>query len=58
MISTRVGYTGGMSPNPTYHNLEQHSESIEITYDPAVISYEQSRSNPPGGVPSGECRCC
>jgi peptide-methionine (S)-S-oxide reductase len=26
--------------NPTYHNLGNHSESIEIDYDPTVVSYE------------------
>ena len=40
MVYFLHGY-GGRSRNPTYHNLEHHSESIEITYDPAVISYEQ-----------------
>jgi peptide-methionine (S)-S-oxide reductase len=35
-----VGYTGGTEVNPTYHSLGEHSESIEIEYDPRVISYE------------------
>jgi peptide-methionine (S)-S-oxide reductase len=26
--------------NPTYHNLGDHSESIEVDYDPAKVSYE------------------
>jgi peptide-methionine (S)-S-oxide reductase len=26
--------------NPTYHNLGNHSESIEIDYDPTVVSYQ------------------
>jgi peptide-methionine (S)-S-oxide reductase len=34
-----VGYTGGTKPNPTYHSLGDHSESIEIEYDPTRISY-------------------
>lgn len=25
--------------NPTYHSLGDHSESIEIDYDPAIVSY-------------------
>ncbi len=41
MVSTRVGYAGGTSTDPTYHNLENHSETIEITFDPAVISYQE-----------------
>lgn len=39
MIRTRVGYAGGTSPSPTYHNLADHSETIEMDYDPKVISY-------------------
>ena len=41
MIRTRVGYTGGIKENPTYYNLEDHSEAIQIDYDPAKIIYEQ-----------------
>jgi peptide-methionine (S)-S-oxide reductase len=26
--------------NPTYHSLGDHSESVEIDYDPAAISYQ------------------
>ena len=36
-----MGYAGGASPSPSYHSLENHSESIEIVYDPAVISYRE-----------------
>jgi len=39
------GYTGGRKPNPTYEEVSAgttgHAESIEITYDPAVISYSR-----------------
>src|ERR1700742_3442019 len=34
-----VGYAGGTRPNPTYENHEGHLEAIQVTYDPAVISY-------------------
>lgn len=40
VISTVVGYTGGTTPHPTYENLGDHTESIEIKFDPAEISYE------------------
>lgn len=40
MIRTRVGYSGGTSPHPTYHSLGDHSESVEIDFDPAKISYQ------------------
>ncbi len=39
MIRTRVGYTGGNKENPTYHTLGDHTESIEVDYDPSIISY-------------------
>ncbi|MFD8570871.1 peptide-methionine (S)-S-oxide reductase MsrA [Streptomyces sp. NPDC059639] len=37
--STRVGYTGGDTPNATYRNHGDHAEAIEIVYDPAGTSY-------------------
>lgn len=41
VISTRVGYAGGTTNNPSYYNLGDHSETIEIKYDPNVISYRE-----------------
>ena len=41
MIRTRVGYAGGTMKNPTYHNLGDHTETIQIDYDPTQISYEE-----------------
>lgn len=41
MIRTRVGYCGGSKANPTYHNLGDHSEAIQIDFDPAQISYPE-----------------
>jgi peptide-methionine (S)-S-oxide reductase len=35
VISTRVGYTGGTTPNATYRNHGSHAEGIEIVFDPA-----------------------
>ena len=37
--STIVGYTGGDVPNATYRNHGTHAESIEIEFDPTVLSY-------------------
>ncbi|HSP36769.1 MAG TPA: peptide-methionine (S)-S-oxide reductase MsrA [Frankiaceae bacterium] len=37
--STRVGYTGGENANATYRNHPGHAESIEIVFDPTVISF-------------------
>ncbi|MFE7169852.1 peptide-methionine (S)-S-oxide reductase MsrA [Streptomyces sp. NPDC057616] len=39
VASTRVGYTGGETANPTYRNHGSHAEAIEITYDPARTDY-------------------
>jgi methionine-S-sulfoxide reductase len=45
VIKTVVGYCGGTEPNPTYEVVSSektgYRESIEITYDPAKISYDQ-----------------
>lgn len=41
MVRTRVGYAGGTTKNPTYHNLGDHSETIQIDYDPTRVSYEE-----------------
>jgi methionine-S-sulfoxide reductase len=41
VVRTRVGYAGGTTENPTYHNLGDHTETIQIDYDPNQISYEQ-----------------
>jgi peptide-methionine (S)-S-oxide reductase len=41
VISTRVGYSGGDVPNATYRNHGSHAEAIEITFDPARISYRR-----------------
>ncbi|MBN1134170.1 MAG: peptide-methionine (S)-S-oxide reductase MsrA [Methanosarcinaceae archaeon] len=45
VISTKVGYTGGDVKNPSYHDVSTgktgHAESIEILYDPSMISYEE-----------------
>jgi peptide-methionine (S)-S-oxide reductase len=39
------GYTGGQRPNPTYEQIctgtTGHAEAIQITYDPAVVSYPE-----------------
>ncbi len=40
VVRTRVGYAGGDKDSPTYHNLGRHIETVEIDYDPAVLTYE------------------
>ncbi|HEX4970597.1 MAG TPA: peptide-methionine (S)-S-oxide reductase MsrA [Steroidobacteraceae bacterium] len=41
VLSTRVGYTGGKTPNATYRNHGSHAEAIEIIFDPDRIGYRQ-----------------
>ena len=41
MVRTRVGYAGGTSINPTYYNLDGHTETVQIDYDPTQISYNE-----------------
>jgi methionine-S-sulfoxide reductase len=45
VTKTVVGYCGGSEPNPTYELVSSektgYRESIQITYDPAKISYDQ-----------------
>jgi methionine-S-sulfoxide reductase len=45
VLKTVVGYSGGTEPNPTYELVTsektKYRESIEVTYDPAKISYDQ-----------------
>ena len=49
VIDTEVGYTGGWLENPTYadthHSKSGHAEAIRVTFDPAVLSYEELLEN-------------
>src|SRR6478736_9398203 len=44
VIDTDVGYTGGWVKDPTYEDTHDsksgHAEAIRVTFDPAVLSYE------------------
>lgn len=40
VIRTKVGYSGGTSDNPVYRKLGDHTEVIEVHYDPTVITFD------------------
>ena len=45
VYATAVGYSGGVTQNPTYEEAcsghTGHAESVLVTFDPAVVTYEQ-----------------
>ncbi|SEH28871.1 peptide-methionine (S)-S-oxide reductase MsrA [Rhizobium sp. NFR12] len=42
---TSVGFAGGLTPNPTYHEtttgLTGHAEIVKVVFDPEIVSYRQ-----------------
>ncbi len=36
-----MGYAGGQTEKPDYNNLGDHTEAVQVDYDPRRISYEQ-----------------
>lgn len=41
VLRTRVGYAGGTSLNPVYRQMGDHTETVQIDFDPAMLSYEE-----------------
>lgn len=45
VISTKAGYTGGEKVNPSYQEVSSgtsgHIESLQVKYDPEVVSYQE-----------------
>ena len=66
VYSTLVGYSAGLTPNPTYQEvcsgLTGHNEVVLVIYDPEIISYEAllkvfwESHNPTQGMRQGNDR--
>ena len=45
VVSTSVGYAGGLTPNPTYREvcsgLTGHNEVVRVVFDPRKVRYEE-----------------
>jgi peptide-methionine (S)-S-oxide reductase len=39
VLRTEVGYAGGTTSDPTYHDLGSHAEVVQISFDPDQIGY-------------------
>lgn len=41
VVRIKVGYAGGTAAAPTYEDLGDHSEAVQLEYDPAQLSFEE-----------------
>jgi len=39
VVRTRVGYAGGTKRDPTYHALGDHTEAVQVEFDPDETAY-------------------
>ncbi|MFC6757481.1 MULTISPECIES: peptide-methionine (S)-S-oxide reductase MsrA [Haloarcula] len=56
VVRTRVGYAGGTDPDPSYYSLGDHTEVVQVEYDPETVDYSDlldvfwANHNPFGGA--------
>lgn len=41
VLETEVGYAGGTTSHPTFHEIGDHTEVVHIMFDPQKLSYEE-----------------
>ncbi|KAL6531256.1 Peptide methionine sulfoxide reductase A5 [Orobanche hederae] len=41
VVRTTAGYAGGSKPNPEYRSLGDHAESVQVEYDPRILSFKE-----------------
>lgn len=41
VVRTRVGYAGGTTPDPTYKRIGDHTEVVQVDYNPNQISFDK-----------------
>lgn len=41
VVRTRVGYAGGTKPDPSYEVIGDHTEVVQLEYDPEQLSFDE-----------------
>lgn len=41
IVRTRVGYAGGKLGNPSYMNIGDHIETLQVDFDPQIIRFDE-----------------
>lgn len=41
VLRTRVGFAGGTAPDPTYRDMRDHTETVQLEFDGGILSFEE-----------------
>jgi peptide-methionine (S)-S-oxide reductase len=41
VVRTEVGYCGGTTPDPTYRNIGDHAEAVQLHFDPERVTFDE-----------------